>query len=39
MNTTTVTDKISECDGWRNKLLGKVVLEDNEKSILDADEV
>jgi hypothetical protein len=29
----------NDCDGWRDKLVGKVVLNDDEESTLGADEV
>lgn len=32
-------DNSDDCDGWRDKLVGKVVLNDDEVSSLGADEV
>lgn len=29
----------NDCDGWRDKLVGKVVLNDEEETVLAADEV
>jgi len=29
----------ADCDGWRDKLVGKVILNDDEESALGADEV
>jgi hypothetical protein len=34
-----IKNKANDCDGWRDKLVGKVVLEDHEESTLGADEV